>query len=759
MAKDHVTRVDAPKFVEACMLEYGTHTIEDRAIPDDLAGQKPSQRRLIVAMNDGKMYPGTAFRKSAKAVADAMGNYHPHGDAGLYSALVGLVHDRYPWVEGQGNFGNPLYGTGTNADVPPSAMRYTEVRLSKLGREMCEDLAVVPTTENYDGTRQEPYYLPSRLPMLLLNGTAGIAVAVTVAIPPHNLSEVVDAAIALIKKPQLKIKHLLKYLNGPDYPEGGVLLSSPAEVAAVYRTGAGALRFRCNYNFETTKDGGKAVVVTSGCANFNAQRFLDRCAQLVEKGAVTEVTDESGRDHPLRLVVKVSNPQAVDDYVLPLLHTTVNYRFYALTCQRVKSKRDGIRYVTRFSDHNLKSLLESFLTQRRRIEKRLLRAERRQLELEMARCEARLTCTERGDEIIKIIRHQAKSREHGLELLQRRIKFTLAQAEYVWGIPLGSIAKFSVPEQKAKIAALKTRLKEIAHDLAHLDHVLIRRLQEMKQKFGDSRRTVLASDAKQARLRMKQQERYVLIAKDGGTRVFDTVPSKRSDFPKRKTAQPEDVFLTKTAGNIIVITTDGSAAQLNVGYLRDSNRPGSDGLIAGLATDQAQALIAVDDHDVVAMVTPPPDKVRFHTLRTQHPVTLAGGVGAEDRLILLSKHGDVWWQRGSKLAPKRPNIKGRHLPKLSEIKQLVVLRPNELLYDQAGQPFKLKGIESGETTHVKQVKRLFVLGERNLVLVEGTPKQLDRRAAANLLRKRLATAIFPLPPETEGNGKSNGKSA
>ena len=619
---------------------------------------------------------------------------------------------------------------------------------------MCEDLGVVPTTENYDGTRQEPYYLPARLPMLLLNGTAGIAVAVTVAIPPHNLGEMVDATVALIKRPKLKTKQLLKYVNGPDYPEGGVLLSSPADLAALYRTGRGSLRYRCNYNFESTKDGGKAVVVTTGCPNFNAQRFMDRCADLVEKGVVAAATDESGRDHPLRLVVEVSNPRAVEDYVLPLLHTTVSYRFYALTCQRVKTKGGGHKYVKRFCDHNLQSLLESFIHQRRRIEKRLLLAERKQVELEMARCQARLMCTERGDEVIKIIRHQSKSREHGLALLVKRIGFTQYQAEYIWSIPLGSIARFSVPEQKQRIKELTARLAEIADDLAHLDRVLIRRLTEMKDKFADERRTLLAGDAKQSRLRMKQQERFVLVARDGGTRIFDQLPAKRSDFPKRKTAQPEDVFLSKTDGSVVVIAVDGSATQLNVGYLRDSNRSG-DAMVAGTATDHDRAVVAIDDHDVVAVVTPPPGKLRFHTLRSQHPITLAAGVGAEDRLILLSKRGDVWWQHGIKLEPKRPNIKGRHIPKLAEIKQLLIQRPGEVLYDQGGQLFKLNGVEANETTHVKRVKRLFVLAESNLVLIEGTPKVLDRRATAHLLRKGLATAIIPLRPEDVPTDKSN----
>jgi DNA gyrase/topoisomerase IV subunit A len=744
-APARVTRLDAVHFVKGCYMEYGKETIEERAIGDDLAGQKPSHRRLVLAMNDGKMYPGTPFRKSAKAVADAMGNYHPHGDSGLYTALVGMVHDRYPWVEPHGNFGNPLYGTGTNAEVPPSADRYTEVRLSKLGKEMCEDLAVVPTMDNYDGTRQEPLYIPARLPMLLLNGISGIAVAVTVEIPPHNLGEMVDATIALIKHPELKTEHLLRYINGPDYPEGGVLLSSAKELAEVYRTGKGKLRYRCQYTFETTKAGGKALVVTSGCAGFNAQRFIDKCGDLKSKGIIADVTDESGRDHPLRLVVEVNNPQAVDDYIVPLLQFTVHYRFYALTCKRLKTK-DGSSYVKHFHRHNLASLLASFIKQRRRIEKRLLLVERLRIELEKERCEARLICTERADEIIRIIRHKAKDREHGIGLLVKHIGFTQRQAEYVWTIQLGQIAHFSVPEQKQRITELNQRLKEIKYDLAHLDEVLIRRLKDMKARYDDARRTLLVGDAKQARLRMKQEERFVLVARDGGLRVFNTLPLKRGDYPKRKTAQPEDVFLTKTANNVIVITADGAAAQLNVGYLRDSNR-GNGSKVAGVARDTDAAVVAIDEQDCVAMVTPPAGKAQFHTLRSQHPITMAAGVGADDRLVLLSRLGDVWWQRGAKLNPRRPNIKGKPLSKLSGIKQMLVVRPGETLYDQAGQLFTFKGVDPGETTRVKKVKRLVALAETNLILTEAGPKLLDRRATVRALRNDIARAVLPLRPE------------
>jgi hypothetical protein len=220
------------------------------------------------------------------------------------------------------------------------------------------------------------------------------------------------------------------------------------------------------------------------------------------------------------------------------------------------------------------------------------------------------------------------------------------------------------------------------------------------------------------------------------------------------------VFLARTDGAVTVVTATGVATELNVGYLRDSNKADGEP-VAGVATDRDSVLTVVDDHDVVAFIKHPVGKPRFQALRTQHKVTLAGGVTAEDQLILLSRQGDVWWQRGKKLITTRPNVKGSRLAKLSEVKQLVVIHPGEALYDQAGQPFKLKGIEAGETTHVKQVKQLFVLAERNLVLVEGTPKVLDRRAAAHLLRKRLATAIFPLPAEAaepeQKRGRNNGR--
>jgi hypothetical protein len=196
-----------------------------------------------------------------------------------------------------------------------------------------------------------------------------------------------------------------------------------------------------------------------------------------------------------------------------------------------------------------------------------------------------------------------------------------------------------------------------------------------------------------------------------------------------------------------------------VGYLRDSNRSGDSGTVAGVATDRDAVVVAIDDHDCVAMVTPPPGKVRFHTLRSSHPITTAAGVGAADRLVLLSKWGDVWWQRGDQLHPKRPNIKGRPLSKLSEIKQLLVVRPGETLYDQAGQQFTFKGVDAGQTTRVKKVKRLVALAETNLVLTESGPRLLDRRATVRALRNDIARAVLPLlPGDVPKSGKDQSES-
>src|SRR5471030_815846 len=239
--------------LEERYLAYALSTIMHRALPDARDGLKPVHRRILFAMRQLRLDPGQAFKKSARVVGDVIGKYHPHGDQSVYDALVRLAQEfaqRYPLVDGQGNFGNI---DGDN----PAAMRYTESRMTEVARLLLDgiDEDAVDFRPTYDGTGEEPVVLPARIPNLLANGSQGIAVGMATSIPPHNAAELCDAALHLIEKPDAKSKSLLKWVKGPDFPTGGVIVDKPAEIAEAYTTGRGSFRVRARWSKEDTGRG------------------------------------------------------------------------------------------------------------------------------------------------------------------------------------------------------------------------------------------------------------------------------------------------------------------------------------------------------------------------------------------------------------------------------------------------------------------------------------------------------------------------
>src|SRR6202020_3523167 len=246
--------------LEERYLQYALSTIQSRALPDARDGLKPVHRRILYGMRLLRLDPGATFKKSAKIVGDVMGNFHPHGDQAIYDALVRLAQDfasRYPLVDGQGNFGNI---DGDNA----AAYRYTEARLTEVARLLLDgiDEDAVDFRPNYDGMSQEPVVLPAAFPNLLANGSQGIAVGMATSIPPHNISELCDAALYLIEQPNARSKTLLKYVTGPDFPTGGLIVDPPSAIAEAYATGRGSFRLRARWKTEDTGRGTYLIVVT-----------------------------------------------------------------------------------------------------------------------------------------------------------------------------------------------------------------------------------------------------------------------------------------------------------------------------------------------------------------------------------------------------------------------------------------------------------------------------------------------------------------
>src|SRR6476469_6532494 len=289
--------VDLRQALETRYLAYALSTITQRALPDARDGLKPVHRRILHAMRLLRLDPGAAFKKCARIVGDVIGKFHPHGDQAVYDALVRLAQDfaqRYPLIDGQGNFGN-IDGDGA------AAYRYTEARLTEVARLLLDgiDEDAVDFRPNYDGTSEEPVVLPAAFPNLLANGAQGIAVGMATSIPPHNAAELCDAALFLIDNPKARSKTLLKYVKGPDFPTGGIIVDTPETIAEAYNTGKGSFRVRARWTKEETGRGGYQIIVTQIPYLVQKSRLIEKIAELQDQKKlplVGDIRDESAED-------------------------------------------------------------------------------------------------------------------------------------------------------------------------------------------------------------------------------------------------------------------------------------------------------------------------------------------------------------------------------------------------------------------------------------------------------------------------------
>src|SRR3974390_2006227 len=301
--KGQVEEVGLREALEKRYLAYALSTIMNRALPDARDGLKPVHRRILYGMRILRLQPNAAFKKSAKGVGDVMGNFHPHGDQAIYDALVRVCEDfaqRYPLIDGQGNFGNI---DGDNA----AAMRYTEARMTDVARLLLEgiDEDAVDFRPTYDGTNQEPVVLPGAFPNLLANGSQGIAVGMATSIPPHNIAELCDAALYLIAHPEAETAALMQFVQGPDFPTGGIVIDDRASILETYRTGRGAFRLRARWTKEDLGRGGWVAVVTEIPYGVQKSRLIEQIANLINEKKLpllADIRDESTED--VRIVLE-----------------------------------------------------------------------------------------------------------------------------------------------------------------------------------------------------------------------------------------------------------------------------------------------------------------------------------------------------------------------------------------------------------------------------------------------------------------------
>ncbi len=463
-------------------IDYAMSVIVGRAIPDVRDGLKPVQRRILYAMYDLGLLPGRPFRKSATVVGEVIGKYHPHGDSPVYEALVRMAQDfslRYPLVEGQGNFGS------IDGD-PPAAYRYTEARLSPIALEMLEGIEeeTVDWVPNFDGRLKEPVVLPGKFPNLLCNGTTGIAVGMATSLPPHNLSEVVDALVALIENPELEVGDLLRYIQGPDFPTAGILYKDEGFFEA-YRTGRGRVVVEARAEIETPRGKNARIVVREIPYMVNKTTIIDRIVQLVRNKkieGISDLRDESDREG-IRLVIEVKrghDPEILWNQLL--LHTPLRISFSMIFLVLVDGEPRTL---------NLKELLEQYLAHREDVVIRRTRFRLRKAEERAHILEGFLTILDDLDRAIAIIR-SSQNREEAAGRLMEAFGLSEAQVKAVLEMRLHQLTRLErekIQEEYRGLLADIERFRSLlaSHELRMEE--IKQELLDLKARYGDPRRT------------------------------------------------------------------------------------------------------------------------------------------------------------------------------------------------------------------------------------------------------------------------------
>ena len=485
--------VDIEVEMRKSYLDYAMSVIVARALPDVRDGLKPVQRRILVAMNDLGLASNRGFRKCAKVCGDTSGNYHPHGEAVIYPALVRLAQDfsmRYPLIDGQGNFGS------VDGD-PPAAMRYTEVRLTRIAEELLADLEkeTVDFVPNFDQTRVEPVVLPSRIPNLLVNGSSGIAVGMATNIPPHNIKEVIDAAILLIEKPDASLKEVMKLVPGPDFPTGGYIAGREG-IEEAYRIGRGTFQMRAKAAIEQIGKDRENIVITEIPYQVNKARLIERIAELVQTkklDGIADIRDESDREG-MRIVIEVKRGEESKLILNNLYkHTQMQESFGMILLAIVagQPRELGLLPLLRlFIEHRVEVV-------RRRSQFELRKAEEREHILLGFK-----KALEHLDEVIKLIRH-SKAPKEAREGLMTTWKFTERQAQAILDLQLHRLTQMErekILEELKEIQARIAGLKEILASEKKLKGVIIAELREVAKEYGDARRTQIVEHVEEIKL-------------------------------------------------------------------------------------------------------------------------------------------------------------------------------------------------------------------------------------------------------------------
>lgn len=546
-------------------LSYAMSVIVGRALPDVRDGLKPVHRRILYGMYESGTTPDKPYKKSARIVGDVMGRYHPHGDAAIYDSIVRMAQDfsyRLPLVDGHGNFGS------VDGD-PPAAMRYTEVRLSRLAVEMLTDIEknTVDFVPNFDGSLEEPAVLPSRFPNLLVNGAAGIAVGMATNIPPHNLGEVIDGAIMLIDDPETDTEALMKVVKGPDFPTGGIILGREG-IRDAFLTGRGSIKVRAKTGIETLSNGKSQIIVTELPYQVNKARLIEKIADLVRNKVIegiTDLRDESDRSG-MRIVIELkrdTNPNVLLNQLYK--HTQLQDSFGVIMLVLVNNEPRVL---------GLRDLLRHYLDHQKEIITRRTRFDLEKAEARAHIVEGLRIALDHIDAVIKVIR-SSRTVEIAREGLMSNFGLSERQAQAILDMRLQSLTglqREKLEEEYAELQKTIAYYRELLADSAKIMGVVKEELLVIKEKFADPRRTEIAQSEEDISIEdlIANEDIVVTITHNGyikrlpvttyksqrrGGKGITGINTKEEDFV-------EHLFITSTHDHVLFFTNQGRVYQL-----------------------------------------------------------------------------------------------------------------------------------------------------------------------------------------------------
>jgi len=672
-------------------LAYALSTITQRALPDVRDGLKPVHRRILFGMRLLRLDPDSAFKKCAKVVGDVMGSFHPHGDQAIYDALVRLAQEfsvRYPLVDGQGNFGNI---DGDNA----AAMRYTESRMTEAASALLAGLDenAVDFRTTYDGETQEPVVLPAAFPNLLANGSNGIAVGMATSIPPHNLGELCAATIALIENPAIQDRSLLKFVKGPDFPTGGILVEDQASIAEAYKTGKGSFRVRARWEKEEGARGAWQIVVTEIPYQVQKSKLIERIAELLEQKKLPlldDIHDESAED--IRIVLTPKSRTVDPDILMEQLFRASDLEARIPLNMNVLDKGLVPKVMS------LKEVLAAFAAHRREVLERrsTFRLEKIAARLEVL--EGYLAVFLNLDKVIKIIRTEDEPKPK----LMKAFSLTEVQAEAILNMRLRALRKLEEMEIRREHDSLTKERKELTKLLGSeklKSEKLIEELKEVDAKFGlktqlGKRRTQIAKAAEVAEMaalaehveehanRVEREPITVVCSAKGWLRALKGHQEQSSDDKYREGDRARFWFHAQTTDQIMLLSTDGRFFTLDGSKLPSGRGNG----------EAIRSFIDLPpEADIVTMFAHVPGRKLLVAATSGH-----GFITDEDDAVAMTKNGKrvMNVKPGVEAASCRP-VEGDSVAVVGDNRKLLIFKLEEVPEMARGQGVYLQRYKDG----------------------------------------------------------------